>query len=269
MAKAILVMDDMPECCVDCACGYFERSNPELNLICGATGEDANNIGRPDWCPLQDQYSDGEPLKHTNIDQSGSVTVEELKDMIQNNRSCTEGSSRRLTVRIKRSGKETFLAYTRGLPDFKILSELTREDIGTILQKLAAYEDLGYTPEELRAEIEQRCAIGTSEECRTAMEDQASRQEVNEKWSIYDVTGGEYKGIEKKILPEYYNAVISGSKTFELRKDEDNIQAGDFIVLKEWDGKRYTGRQTWRRAKYVLRDVPEYGLCPGYCIVGW
>ena len=50
---------------------------------------------------------------------------------------------------------------------------------------------------------------------------------------------------------------------------EDNIQAGDFIVLKEWDGKRYTGRQTWRRAKYVLRDVPKYGLCPGYCIVGW
>ena len=110
--------------------------------------------------------------------------------------------------------------------------------------------------------------IGTPKECRMAMGDQVSRQEVNEKWSIYDVTGREYKGIEKKILPEYYNAVISGSKTFELRKDEDNIQAGDFIVLKEWDGKRYTGRQTWRRAKYVLRDVPEYGLCPGYCIVG-
>lgn len=111
--------------------------------------------------------------------------------------------------------------------------------------------------------------IGTPKECQMAMEDQASRHEANEMWSIYDVTGREYKGIEKKILPEYYNAVISGSKTFELRKDEDNIQAGDFIVLKEWDGKRYTGRQTWRRAKYVLRDVPEYGLCLGYCIVGW
>ena len=111
--------------------------------------------------------------------------------------------------------------------------------------------------------------IGTPKECQMAMEDQASRHEANEMWSIYDVTGREYKEIEKKILPEYYNAVISGSKTFELRKDEDNIQAGDFIVLKEWDGKRYTGRQTWRRAKYVLRDVPEYGLCPGYSIVGW
>lgn len=51
MAKAVLVMD-MPECCVDCCCGYFERYTKELNLVCGATGEDANNVAKPDWCPL-------------------------------------------------------------------------------------------------------------------------------------------------------------------------------------------------------------------------
>lgn len=54
MAKAVLVMDDMPECCADCYCGYFERDTRELNLVCGATGEDANNVGKPDWCPLQE-----------------------------------------------------------------------------------------------------------------------------------------------------------------------------------------------------------------------
>lgn len=53
MAKGVLVMD-MPECCADCACSYFERSSKELNLICGATGEDANNVGKPDWCPLRE-----------------------------------------------------------------------------------------------------------------------------------------------------------------------------------------------------------------------
>ena len=53
MAKAILVMD-MPECCADCYCGYFERDTKELNLVCGATGEDANNVGKPDWCPLRE-----------------------------------------------------------------------------------------------------------------------------------------------------------------------------------------------------------------------
>ena len=53
MAKAVLVMD-MPECCVDCCCGYFERYTKELNLVCGATGEDANNVVKPDWCPLRE-----------------------------------------------------------------------------------------------------------------------------------------------------------------------------------------------------------------------
>lgn len=50
----MLVMDDTPECCADCYCGYFERGTKELNLVCGATGEDANNVGKPDWCPLQE-----------------------------------------------------------------------------------------------------------------------------------------------------------------------------------------------------------------------
>lgn len=53
MAKAVFVMD-MPENCADCYCGYFERDTKELNLVCGATGEDANNVGKPDWCPLQE-----------------------------------------------------------------------------------------------------------------------------------------------------------------------------------------------------------------------
>ena len=53
MAKAALVMD-MPECCADCPCSFFERDNPILNLICGVTQEDAYNVGKPDWCPLRE-----------------------------------------------------------------------------------------------------------------------------------------------------------------------------------------------------------------------
>lgn len=52
MSKAILVMD-MPECCADCPCSFFERNNPKPNLICGIVQEDANNVGKPDWCPLR------------------------------------------------------------------------------------------------------------------------------------------------------------------------------------------------------------------------
>lgn len=77
------------------------------------------------------------------------------------------------------------------------------------------------------------------------------------------------KIVEKKILPEYFNEVIHDRKKFEIRKDEDGLQIGDAIILKEWDGKKYTGRAVGRRITYVLRDVPEYGLMPGYVILGW
>ena len=53
MSKAVLVMN-MPECCANCPCSFFERDNPILNLICGVTQEDAYNVGKPDWCPLRE-----------------------------------------------------------------------------------------------------------------------------------------------------------------------------------------------------------------------
>ena len=74
--------------------------------------------------------------------------------------------------------------------------------------------------------------------------------------------------VRKKILPEYFEAVQENRKKFELRKDEDNIQVGDELILEEWNGE-YTGRYTNRKVTYVLRNVPEYGLNDGYCIIGW
>lgn len=77
------------------------------------------------------------------------------------------------------------------------------------------------------------------------------------------------KIIEKKILPNYFKAVIHDEKRFEIRKDEDNLQIGDTVILKEWDGEKYTGRETSRNITYILRNAPEYGLMPGYVIFGW
>ena len=75
------------------------------------------------------------------------------------------------------------------------------------------------------------------------------------------------KIIEKKILPNYFKAVIHDEKRFEIRKDD--LQIGDALILREWDGEKYTGRETSRNIEYVLRNVPEYGLMSGYVIVGW
>lgn len=79
--------------------------------------------------------------------------------------------------------------------------------------------------------------------------------------------------IKKKIWPEYFEAVASGKKKFELRLNDFEINEGDLIVLEEWDPetKEYTGRKIEKKATYVLKckvdelfwpaeDIKEKGI---------
>lgn len=72
-----------------------------------------------------------------------------------------------------------------------------------------------------------------------------------------------------KILPEYFDLVINGVKKFEIRKNDKNFREDDIVVLQEYDYDHYTGRETTIKIKYVLKDVPEYGLMKDYCIFNW
>lgn len=72
---------------------------------------------------------------------------------------------------------------------------------------------------------------------------------------------------EKKILQEYFNPVIKRIKPFELRKDDDNYAVGDVLILKEWDGSKYTGRCGVFQITYILRNC-GFGLADGYAILG-
>lgn len=73
-----------------------------------------------------------------------------------------------------------------------------------------------------------------------------------------------------KILPEYFEAVISGRKKFELRKNDRDYKVGDLFVLREWEpDKGYTGRDFIQSIGYILKDCPEYGLMDGYIIFSW
>ncbi|MBX4204648.1 MAG: DUF3850 domain-containing protein [Candidatus Doudnabacteria bacterium] len=69
--------------------------------------------------------------------------------------------------------------------------------------------------------------------------------------------------IEKKILPEYFEQVKNGSKTFELRLADWECNPGDVLVLKEWDPElqAYTGREVSREVGYVLK-TKEVNLFP-------
>jgi len=61
--------------------------------------------------------------------------------------------------------------------------------------------------------------------------------------------------IEKKVWPEYFQAILEGKKTFELRLADFECQPGDILVLKEWnpETKQFTGRQIEKEVTYVIR----------------
>ena len=59
--------------------------------------------------------------------------------------------------------------------------------------------------------------------------------------------------IKKKIWPEYFDAVVSGKKKYELRLNDFQIKEGDTLALEEWDPKtkEYTGRKIKKKVTYV------------------
>lgn len=59
--------------------------------------------------------------------------------------------------------------------------------------------------------------------------------------------------IKKKILPEYFEAISSGKKKFELRLNDFDIAEGDTLMLEEWDARKnaYTGRNIEKKVTYV------------------
>lgn len=73
-----------------------------------------------------------------------------------------------------------------------------------------------------------------------------------------------------KVWPEFWQAVYRGEKAFELRRDDRGYRVGDELRLREWDprGGDYTGNALTRHVSYICRDMPQWGLEPGYAILG-
>jgi hypothetical protein len=93
--------------------------------------------------------------------------------------------------------------------------------------------------------------------------------------SLYDpVTHCRKKGTQKsmmhelKILPEYYEEVKAGNKTFEVRKNDRDYMKNDTLRLKAWDGEKYLDKPPLeRRITYILDNFPD-ALKEGYVILG-
>jgi len=76
---------------------------------------------------------------------------------------------------------------------------------------------------------------------------------------------------KKKVWPEYFQKILEGKKTFELRLADWECNEGDILILQEWDPetKEYTGREIEKEVTYVGKtknmtfwpkeDVEKYG----------
>ena len=70
-----------------------------------------------------------------------------------------------------------------------------------------------------------------------------------------------------KIIPPYFEDVLSGVKSFEVRLADRPYRKGDLLALNEYDEEkqRYTGRSCLVYIDYILSE-PEY-VKNGYVIM--
>lgn len=88
---------------------------------------------------------------------------------------------------------------------------------------------------------------------------------------------------ELKIFPQYFNEVLNGNKTFELRKDDREFEVGDILILKEYrqgqgdatgpelvviEEPGYTGREVKKEISYIYKGCANgLGLRTGFSIL--
>lgn len=62
---------------------------------------------------------------------------------------------------------------------------------------------------------------------------------------------------ELKILPNHFANVISGEKTFEIRKFDRPFHKGDLLALNEYnaDSQYYTGNSCLVYIDYIMEDA--------------
>jgi hypothetical protein len=77
---------------------------------------------------------------------------------------------------------------------------------------------------------------------------------------------------ELKTWPEFFRAVVEGRKTFECRRNDRGFQAGDSLLLREYEPTRsgsaaYTGRACRCDVTYVLCGE-QFGVKDGFCVMG-
>jgi hypothetical protein len=78
---------------------------------------------------------------------------------------------------------------------------------------------------------------------------------------------------ELKCWPDFFEKVVAGKKTFEVRRDDRNFMIGDRLLLREFEVKPaqedsdYTGRECTVEVTYVMRGRPNNPIAVGFCVL--
>lgn len=72
-----------------------------------------------------------------------------------------------------------------------------------------------------------------------------------------------------KTHTKYFEQILEGNKTFEIRKDDREFKLGDMLCLQEFDPitKKYTGRAINMNVTSLLKNKPEFGLKEGFVLM--
>jgi len=73
---------------------------------------------------------------------------------------------------------------------------------------------------------------------------------------------------ELKTWPEYFEEVMRGNKTFEVRRNDRDFKIGDLLLLKEWvaENQEFTGRYKFCVVNYILPGG-KFGIGKDYVVM--
>lgn len=79
---------------------------------------------------------------------------------------------------------------------------------------------------------------------------------------------------ELKTIDRYFDAIASGEKTFEVRRNDRAFQTGDILVLQRVASRGpgswsydHSAKAIRKRITYLLQGG-QFGIEPGFCVLG-
>jgi hypothetical protein len=73
---------------------------------------------------------------------------------------------------------------------------------------------------------------------------------------------------EPKTLPEYWDAVNSGAKPFEVRTNDRDFKVGDILHLYRSVDADFYGAEFMELAVTYVLSGGKFGIEPGYVVMG-